>query len=247
MQSIGAACLFVLTLTLAKPALARSATHPEPSETRSGEDRNDTNPKTVTILGLGDSITQGSTDFDSYLFPLQKKLRQAGYHFRLIGPKASVHQPDSIYNAGYGGKTAEFLATMVDSIYTRFPADVVLLHSGHNHFDTENPVAGIIAAQKSMIAKLIAINPRVVILVAQVITSGKLPKYSYIPALNQQIGEMVNQLNNRQVILVNQAKGWEWEKNTIADKVHPNARGAEKMAQAWFKALKRHWPSTDRN
>ncbi|GAB3934568.1 GDSL-type esterase/lipase family protein [Larkinella terrae] len=201
--------------------------------------QNDTTSQEITILGLGDSITQGGADFVSYLFPLQKKIRDARYRLKFIGPKPSVSPTDTVYNAGYGGKNAEYLASIVDSIYTRFPADVVLLHTGHNHFDTEKPVAGIIAAQQSIISKLTAINPRVIILVAQVITSGKLPKYSYIPALNEEIKAMVNHLNSKNLILVNQAKGWDWQKMTIADKVHPNAVGAEKMAQTWFRALKR--------
>jgi acetyl esterase len=234
--------VFFLVLTFSNTVSARHTTHPDSSGNRSPQSQNDTNAKAITILGLGDSITQGGADFDSYLFPLRKKLLNAGYNIKFIGPKASSQKTDTIYNAGFSGKNAEFLEAGVDSIYTRFPADVVLLHTGHNHFDTENPIAGIIAAQKSIITKLTAINPRVVVFVAQVISSGKLPKYSYIPALNEQIAVMVKHLNNKHVILVNQEKGWDWQKYTIADKVHPNALGAEKIAQAWFKALKRELP-----
>lgn len=237
MRSTAIFGLIFLILTLSKPVLARFSTHLESKGINSQQNRNDT----ITILGLGDSITQGSADFVSYLFPLRKKLRRAGYNSNFIGPKPSLYQADTIFNAGYGGKNAEFLAASVDSIYARFPADVVLLHTGHNHFDTEKPVAGIMAAQKSIISKLIARNPRVVIFVAQVISSGKLPKYSYIPALNEQISGMVKQLNNPHVILVNQEKGWDWQKHTIFDQVHPNAMGAEKIAQTWFRALKKQW------
>jgi lysophospholipase L1-like esterase len=239
MRTIGAGCLFFLILTLSNPVSARFTTHPDSKATHSPQSQNDTTARAISILGLGDSITQGGADFVSYLFPLRKIVLNAGYTVKFIGPKPSIYKTDSIYNAGYGGKNAEFLEASVDSIYSRFPADIVLLHTGHNHFDTENPVAGILAAQKSIISKLIAINPRVVIFVAQVISSGKLPKYSYIPSLNDQIRDMVKRLNNKNVILVNQEKGWDWQKYTIADKVHPNAMGAEKMAQTWFKALKK--------
>ena len=93
----------------------------------------------------------------------------------------------AINHCGFSGKNAEFLESKIDSIYRKYPADVVLLHSGHNHFNTENPVDGIIEAQKSIINKILAINADVKILVAKVIESGKLPKYSYIPELNQHI------------------------------------------------------------
>ncbi|WP_185716139.1 GDSL-type esterase/lipase family protein [Larkinella knui] len=238
MRSLPTGTLLFLILALSKPVSARFTIQPasaQPANT-------DTSSKAITLLGFGDSITQGGPDFVSYLFPLRKMVQQAGYPLKFIGPKASIYQTDTVYNAGYSGKNAEFLAQKADSIYTRFPADLVLLHTGHNHFDTENPVAGIVAAQKSIITQLLSINPRVIILVAQVITSGKLPKYSYIPALNEQLRDLVKQLNNKQVILVNQEKGWDWQTYTIADKVHPNALGAEKMAQTWFKALKKVLP-----
>ena len=40
-------------------------------------------------MGLGDSITEGSDDFASYLFPLWEKLMSAGYEFDFIGPRES--------------------------------------------------------------------------------------------------------------------------------------------------------------
>lgn len=195
--------------------------------------------KRFSILGLGDSITQGGESFQCYLFPLWEKLFTAGYHFDFIGPNESKCRIGTLNNSGFGGKNAEYLDAHVDSIYRKYPADIVLLHAGHNHFDTENPVSGIIDAQKSIIQKILKINPEAKVLVAKVIPSGKLPKYSYIPALNKEIAQMVRQLNNANVILVDQAKGFDWKIHTIADKVHPNAAGGEKMAEVWFVALKK--------
>ena len=44
------------------------------------------------------------------------------------------------------------------------------------------------------------------------------------------------------MILVNQAEGFDVAADTIGDHVHPNARGAEKMARRWFDALQRVLP-----
>ncbi len=195
--------------------------------------------KRVTILGLGDSITEGGENFQSYLFPLWEKLFAAEYHFNFIGPRVGKCRIGTLNHCGFSGKTAEFLDQHIDSIYRLYPADIVLLHAGHNHFDTENPVSGIINAQKSIIRKILKINPDAKILVAKVIPSGKLPKYSYIPSLNKKIAQMVRQMNSKQVILVDQAKGFDRKKHTIADKVHPNPVGGEKMAEVWFVALKK--------
>ena len=196
-------------------------------------------PKRFSVMGLGDSITQGGESFQCYLFPLWEKLFTAGYSFDFIGPNASKCRIGTLSNSGFGGKNAEFLDAHIDSIYQKYPADFVLLHAGHNHFNTENPIEGIVKAQESIVQKILKINPDAKILIAKVITSGKLPKYSYIPGLNKAITKMVRQMNSKNVILVDQAKGFDWEKHTISDKVHPDSAGGEKMAEVWFSALKK--------
>jgi acetyl esterase len=195
--------------------------------------------KSYTILGLGDSITEGNSPNKSYLFPLWEKLYKAGYLTEFIGPNTHQCEIGSIRNAGFGGKNAEYLDVHIDSIYTKHPADIVLLHTGHNHFIEEKPIEGIIAAQKSIISKIVAINPNVKIFIAQVITSGKLPKYSYIPELNKQISHLADQLQKEglPIILVDQSKDFNWKIHCLKDKVHPNSKGAELMANTWFKSV----------
>lgn len=192
-----------------------------------------------TILGLGDSITEGAADghFTSYLFPLWEKLFTAGYQFDFIGPRTAKCRIGTLAHSGFSGKNAEFLCDRIDSIYRRYPADIVLLHSGHNHFGTENPIASIITAHREIIHKIHTINPEAVILEAQVIPSGKLPKYNYIPALNRALAKMVHELDDPRIQLVNQAEGFDPIRHTISDKVHPNAAGADLIAQHWFEAL----------
>ncbi|WP_346858518.1 alpha/beta hydrolase fold domain-containing protein [uncultured Draconibacterium sp.] len=210
------------------------------------EKESETN-KRITILGLGDSITEGGKTFHSYLFPLWERLFAAGYHVDFIGPRSSPCRIGQINHCGFSGKNAEFLENQIDSIYRLYPADVILLHSGHNHFNTENPVDGIIRAQKSIINKILAINPDAKILLAKVIESGKLPKYSYIPDLNKNIDKMVPELNLPNVILVDQSKDFDWEIHSISDKVHPNPDGAKLMADVWFQTLKQVLPTPEQS
>lgn len=190
-----------------------------------------------TILGLGDSITEGGPNFFSYLFALDSLLKQAGYQPEFIGPRRSIQEGDTLYHSGFSGHTAEFLAAHIDSIYAAFPADVVLLHAGHNHFNEEAPVPGIIKAQRSIIAAIKKKNPHALIFVAGVITSGKLPKYDYIPALDKAIKAMVDSLQDARIVFVDQQQLWDWSRYTISDKVHPNRTGACIIATNWFNAI----------
>ena len=187
-----------------------------------------------TILCVGDSITEGSGSFKVYRYPLNDMLKKAGFKFKFVGTKSRKQDGITLSHNGYGGKNTKFLSDNIEAFYTANPADFVLIHSGHNGFAKDKPVKGIVRETEKMIATIHRINPKAVILVAQVITSGKLPKYSYIPELNKELGKLASK---EKVLVVNMADGFEWEKDTVADKVHPNKNGAEKMAKKWFEAL----------
>jgi len=189
----------------------------------------------VTVLAIGDSITEGSSKFHIYREFLVSKLKKEGSPFVFIGPKEDGFSA----HAGFGGKNTAYLNQKIGDIYKKYPADLILLHSGHNSFSKDKPVMKIIQDTESIIQKVNKINPKVKVLLAKVICSGKLPKYSYIPELNIELGKLAKKMNanSKKVILVDQAKGFIWEEDTIADKVHPNKRGAKKMAEKWYSAM----------
>jgi len=202
---------------------------------------NRTAQRIYRIMPVGDSITEGGLNFVSYRYPLWDKLFAAGYLIEYVGSRTNQSRIGRLYHEGYSGKTAELPAKTAARSFQKHPADIVLLHAGHNHSAEQQPVDRIVAANASLIESFRAVNPQVIVLLAQVIPSGKLPKYAYIPQLNQELGKLAERLSTAQqpVILVNQAGGFDWHTDTIDDKVHPNARGAEKMAACWFEALTR--------
>ena len=195
--------------------------------------------KIYHILPVGDSITEGGNTFSNYRYPLWEKLRAAGYLAEFVGSRSSDSRVGPLSHEGHGGKNAEFLAGSVENYFRTNSADIMLIHSGHNHTNTEAPVRGIVAATEKMIRTARAANPKVIVLVAQVISSGKLPKYEYIPELNVELGKLAARMNTPEspVIAVNMVDDFDWRADTIDDHVHPNARGAEKMATKWFAAL----------
>ena len=194
----------------------------------------------IRILAVGDSITQGGKTFVTYRLPLDQKLRAAGLNYVFVGSQQSEGLSGPLWHEGYGGKNAEFLAGIMPQKLKQAKPDIILLHCGHNHSAEEKPVPGIIAAERTMIEAARKQNPKVVVLLAQVITSGKLPKYGYISELNQAEVVLARELSrpDAPVVIVDQATGFDPLKDTILDRVHPNAQGAEKMANKWFTALK---------
>lgn len=199
--------------------------------------------KPVTIMPLGDSITEGGAGFFVYRYPLMEKLRSAGYDVACVGSKATQPLTGSplgvLSHEGYAGKNIAFIKALFADHYQANPADVILLHAGHNQFSDQQPIPGMLKDTRDIIAAARAINPKVTVLLGQVIPSGKLPKYSYIPDFNRALIPLAAELNTgtSPVILVDHATGFNWHTDTVADQVHPNALGAEKMAGRWFEAL----------
>ena len=191
--------------------------------------------ETPTILALGDSITEGSKSFACYREVLVPELRRKNIAFKFIGPKTDAVSA----HAGYGGKNTGYLLSVSKKTYREYPADIVMIHSGHNSFSKDKPVPGIIRDTEAIIDNIRKINPKVQVLLAQVIPVGKLPKYAYIPELNKKLESLVARLvqNGSRITLVNQEVGFDWKTDTVQDKVHPNASGARKMSNKWLAAL----------
>jgi lysophospholipase L1-like esterase len=193
------------------------------------------------IMPIGDSITEGGSSFVVYHVPLFERLTAAGYRVTFVGSRTAPTKVGPLAHEGYGGKNAEFLATVVPKSFREHPADVALIHAGHNHFAEERPVPGIVAATETIITGMRVVNPQVIVLLAQVIPSAKQPKYSYHPDLNRALAELAQRLTTAAspVLIVDQTQGFDPVADTVADQVHPNQRGADKMAAAWFAALTR--------
>lgn len=200
----------------------------------------------ITIMPLGDSITALR---EGYRYPLMQKLADAGYRVEFVGSMRNGGRPDSPFgilrHEGHGGKTVQFLAENMREFYSANRADLLLIHAGHNQFADKKPIPGIIESTREIITTAREINPEVVIFLAQVIPSGKLPKYSYIPELNLELAKLAAELNTleRPLYLVDQADGFDWQVDTTEDKVHPVASGGEKMAQKWFEAISKALPA----
>ena len=202
-----------------------------------------------SICCVGDSITEGANAASAankwtYRTYLAALLAEAGFgNIDWKGSHVSPHSGNGLANEGWSGQNAEQVASKYIANAADDRADVLMLHAGHNYDATQGDASAIIAAATNAHARIIAAareqNPNVTVLYAKVITSGKLPKYSYIPALNNAIGALAAELTTASspVLAVDLADGWNPAEHCISDKVHPSASGARLMAERWFAAL----------
>ena len=69
-----------------------------------------------TLMGLGDSITEGADFFTCYLYPLWEKLFTAGYQFDFIGPRESKCRIGTLNHCGFSGKNVGSISSKTSFI-----------------------------------------------------------------------------------------------------------------------------------
>ncbi|KAK3954463.1 cellulose-binding protein [Pseudoneurospora amorphoporcata] len=122
------------------------------------------------------------------------------------------------------------------------PVDIILMHLGTNDIWQNRTKEDIVAAYSVLLNQMRAVNPRVRLLVAQILPmepancpgcAAKVQQLNqYISVWAQVVNSQVNP-NVRPVRLVDQYTGSNATRYTT-DGVHPNARGDEAIAQRWL-------------
>jgi lysophospholipase L1-like esterase len=219
----------------------------------------------IEILALGDSITQAESNRASFRYPLWKKLIDAGINFDFVGSmqnqfsqynkgipphhdyKGQKFDPDHEghfawsadeiirgrnYDNGSGsGRLQDWLK--------EYDVDIALIHLGTNDAFMRQDNQTTSKELESIVSLLREDNPKVIILLARLIPTMRTPGDTQsVVSLNEAIVELSKTLGTAEspVILVDQFEGFNGETD-LYDKVHPNARGEEKMAEKWFNAI----------
>ena len=79
-----------------------------------------------TLMGLGDSITEGADFFTCYLYPLWEKLFTAGYQFDFIGPRESKCRIGTLNHCGFSGRSTAFTGFIRQILYCSMPVITIL-------------------------------------------------------------------------------------------------------------------------
>jgi lysophospholipase L1-like esterase len=136
----------------------------------------------------------------------------------------------------------------LQSAFLMKPTDVALLHFGTNDVWNSKSPQDIVSGYTAVVAALRAANPKVVILVAQIIPMNVSEVTcggcicagcpSGIPALNARIASWAIEQDTPEspIRVVDQYGGYD----AVADNrdgVHPNTLGSQKIADRWYDAL----------
>jgi hypothetical protein len=213
------------------------------------------NSKTISILPLGDSITQGGrTDRQEYtyrfwLFCILKSnkvnfdfigSKTTGLHSSFEWPDCNGQEFDLDHEGRYGWKTGDVYKNLPNWIKDyETVADIALIHLGTNDADSNDYEEDIVNPLKGIIRLLREKNPKVVILVGHLNFNGR--KYIKIRSLVEQT---VSQISTKvsPVRTVHFYENWKENPNVDGtdtfDWAHPNPQGQLKMAKGWFRVMR---------
>ncbi|CAG8981912.1 hypothetical protein HYALB_00009167 [Hymenoscyphus albidus] len=197
--------------------------------------------KKLRILPLGvtihltapiNSITFGfqSSDGNGYREDLLTILTGVKNSVEMIGSVRAGSVANNA-NEGYSGVTIDQIASYT-SAYGQRP-NVILLHAGTN--DMNLPLDPASAPQRldSLVGKLVSACPDATIIVARIIPSTNSGTSTLIPPYNKAIIELMAKraINGQHVIVVDMPSGL--QTGDLADGLHPNDGGYNKMAIKW--------------
>jgi lysophospholipase L1-like esterase len=195
----------------------------------------------VKVMPLGDSITQSTTGLASYRYYLWHLLLRNGYQVDFVGSEHGVgggppaHSDFDMDHEGHSGWRADQIATHVHAWAAAASPDVVLLHIGTNDLWQRQSVASTVTDIGDIIDTLRTVNPRIRILLAQLIAqTGD----SFISSLNAALPALAAGKNRPEspIILVDQFTGFDPSSMTY-DGTHPNDAGDSRMADRWYEKL----------
>jgi lysophospholipase L1-like esterase len=191
----------------------------------------------VRVMPLGDSITDGVgvTGGGSYRVGLWQRLANAGIATDFVGSlsngPASLGDHD---HEGHSGWRIDQIDANITGWIQQSNPRTILLHIGTNDIGQNYDVANAPARLSALIDKIRADAPQVQLFVAQLIPTANAANEqktqtfnAALPAIIAQKGPLTHLVDMHSAITT----------ADLADGLHPNAAGYDKMAAKWYSAL----------
>jgi lysophospholipase L1-like esterase len=197
----------------------------------------------VRIMPLGDSITGSPGCWRALLWNRLQSSGHTGVDFvGTLGPQGCGVPYDGD-NEGHGGFLGTNIAdqNLLPGWLAATDPDIVLMHLGTNDVWNNRSPATILAAFGKLVDQMRAQNPRMVVLLAQIIPMNPANCAecgARAVALNQAVPAWAAAKSTAAspVVVVDQWTGFDTATDT-GDGVHPNDAGNRKIADRWFPAL----------
>jgi lysophospholipase L1-like esterase len=190
----------------------------------------------VRIMPLGDSITDGFNVPGGYRINLWQQLAAGGYTADFVGSgfNGPAGLGDHDHEGHSGWRIDQLDANIVTWLRNTNPR-TVLLHIGTNDMNQNYDVASAPARLSALIDKIRANAPGVELFVAQITPETNPTLEARVQAYNAALPAIVAGKGPRTHLVDMHSP---LTTADLADGVHPNANGYNKMATVWYNALR---------
>ena len=189
----------------------------------------------VRVMPLGDSITDGYNVPGGYRIDLWQRLGAAGHTVDFVG--SGFNGPAGLGDhdhEGHSGWRIDQLDANIVGWLQAYTPRTILLHIGTNDVNQNYDVANAPARLSALIDKIRATAPDVELFVAQITPETDPTREQRVQAYNATIPGIVASKGPRTHLVDMHSAITTAD---LADGVHPNQAGYDKMGATWFAAL----------
>jgi lysophospholipase L1-like esterase len=195
------------------------------------------------VMPLGDSITCGIPILGGYRDPLYQLLTADGHTLQFVGTETALYTQLLLdngqqYHQGIAGWTIEGIYGSINGWMAATNPDLILLMIGTNDCNGNVDMPKAPARLDALVERIFTTKPTVRLLLATIVPASNVSTQANIDSLNLQIPGIVtsHQALGRNIQLVPMHKALT-APDDLADGLHPNAGGYNKMANTWFPAM----------
>lgn len=214
----------------------------------------------IRILPLGDSITAGlnraGDEPGGYRTRLYERLSRELFHavrgYRGVEYVGLIRGPEhgrswnpdprrlpAGDHEGHSGFRIDQIEAAAEVAVPSTSPAVVLLHAGTNDILQDDRVSSAPNRLRKLLNRIHRLQPETHILLARIIGNRNTNIEARIRTFNREVDRLAAQLRaaGRSVYSVDMFRIVNAETGTLADPSHPNAKGYDAMADAWFEAI----------
>jgi lysophospholipase L1-like esterase len=191
-----------------------------------------------TVMPLGDSITDGYNVPGGYRIELEDLIEADGADVDFVGSLSNGPADlDDHDHEGHSGWRIDQIQGIIRPRMATYDPDVVLLHIGTNDIAQNYQVARAPARLRRLVQTIVDMSPDTLVAVASIIPISTAIYERKVVAYNAQIPDIVDDISaaGGNVIYVDMHS--ELTTADLADGVHPNEGGYDKMGDAWYDAI----------
>ena len=193
----------------------------------------------VRVMPLGDSITDGVTVPGGYRIGLWQRFVNDGYKVDFVGSLSNGPSTLGDHDhEGHSGWRIDQIDANITGWLRTYTPHTVLLHIGTNDVIQNHDLANAPARLSALIDHITASVPSAEVLVATIIPLANSGQEASVRTFNAAIPGIVQSkaAAGQHVHLVDMHAAL--TAADLADGVHPNAAGYDKMAATWYSALR---------